>query len=79
MKKGLATLILTFMCLIMLTSSQQTKNIKLIYKPFSKDEQYLLSLTDNKILMYDLKNFPTDKNYTMTLTYEVYKNSEKIK
>lgn len=83
MKKGLATLIvtliLTFMCLIMFTSSQQTKNIKLTYKPFSENEQYLLSLTNNKILMYDLKNLPTNKNYTITLIYEVYKNSEKIK
>lgn len=83
MKKGLATLIvtliLTFMCLIMFTSSQQIKNIKLTYKPFSENEQYLLSLTNNKILMYDLKNLPTNKNYTITLIYEVYKNSEKIK
>lgn len=82
-EKGLATLIvtliLTFMCLIMFTSSQQIKNIKLTYKPFSENEQYLLSLTNNKILMYDLKNLPTNKNYTITLIYEVYKNSEKIK
>lgn len=79
MKKRLATLLLAFMCIIILTSCQQTKSTKLTYKPFSDDEQYLLSLTDNKILMYDLKNLPTDNKYTLTLTYEVYKDSKKIK
>lgn len=72
MKKRLATLLLAFMCIIILTSCQQTKATKLTYKPFSDDEQYLLSLTDNKILMYDLKNLPTDNKYTLTLTYECF-------
>ena len=78
MKKVLATFLLVFMCLTMLTGCQQTKATKLTYKPFSDDEQYLLSLTDNKILMYNLKNLPTNNKYTITLTYEVYKDSKKI-
>ena len=78
MKKVLATFLLVFMCLTMLTGCQQTKATKLTYKPFSDNEQYLLSLTDNKILMYNLKNLPTNNKYTITLTYEVYKDSKKI-
>lgn len=79
MKKEFATLLLVFICLTMFTGCQQTQNIKLTYKPFSDDEQYLLTLTNNKILMYDLKNLPTDNKYTIILTYEVYKDSKKIK
>ena len=37
-----------------------------------------MTLTDNKVLMYNIKNLPKDKNYELTLMYEVYKNTEKV-
>ena len=74
----LLSILFSFMILIG-CEKVQSKNTKLIYEPLSEKEEYLTNLTGNKIIMYKLKNLPKDKEYTISLTYEVYKNGEKIK
>jgi len=80
MKKKLKLILLTLISVILLIGCQQTQNnqTKLVYEELSKKENYLLTLTDNKVLMYNIKNLPKDKNYELTLMYEVYKNTEKV-
>ena len=78
--KKLKLILLTLISVILLIVSQQIQNnqTKLVYEELSKKENYLLTLTDNKVLMYNIKNLPKDKNYELTLMYEVYKNTEKV-
>lgn len=80
MKKKLMLVLLTLIYLILLIGCQQIQNnqTKLVYEKLSKKENYLLTLTDNKVFMYNIKNLPKDKNYELKLVYEVYKNTEKV-
>ena len=80
MKKKLKLILLTLISVILLIGCQQIKNnqTKLVYEELSKKENYLLTLTDNKVFMYNIKNLPKDKNYELKLMYEVYKNTEKV-
>ena len=80
MKKKLKLILLTLISVILLIGCQQIKNnqTKLVYEELSKKENYLLTLTDNKVFMYNIKNLPKDKNYELKLVYEVYKNTEKV-
>ncbi|GAA0077673.1 hypothetical protein UT300005_20510 [Clostridium sp. CTA-5] len=81
MHKNFKLIILILVSALLLISCYLTRNTKteLVYKELSKNDTYLLNVTGNKVLMYDLKNLPKDKNYEITFMYEVYKNTEKIK
>ncbi|MBN1038924.1 hypothetical protein DVW12_09450 [Clostridium botulinum] len=78
--KRLVLILITLICFTTLIGCQKgANNIKLLYEPLSEKEEYLLNLTENKILMYKLNNIPGDIKYHISLIYEVYKNTEKIK
>ncbi|NFQ50242.1 hypothetical protein FDG49_12095 [Clostridium botulinum] len=78
--KRLVLVLITLICFTTLIGCQKgANNIKLLYEPLSEKEEYLLNLTENKILMYKLNNIPGDIKYHISLIYEVYKNTEKIK
>lgn len=81
MKKKLKLILLTMISVVLLIGCKQSQNntTKLVYEKLSTKEEYLLNVTGNKVLMYNIKNFPKDKNYEITLVYEVYKNTEKVK
>lgn len=81
MRKFTLVLISTLFSFMTLIGCQklQSKNTELVYDALSEKEEYLTALTGNKIIMYKLKNLPKDKEYTISLTYEAYKNGEKIK
>ncbi len=73
-------MLLTLISFTTLVGCQKiTNNIKLVYEPLSEKEECLLNLTENRILMYKLNNIPGDIKYHISLIYEVYKNTEKIK
>lgn len=57
----------------------QSKGTELIYESLSEKEEHLLNLTGNKVLMYKLNNIPSDKEYEILLTYEVYEKDKKVK
>jgi len=78
--KKLKLILLTLISVILLIGSQQIQNnqTKLVYEELSKKEDYLLNVTGNKVLMYNIKNLPKDKNYEIKLMYEVYKNAERV-
>ncbi|MBN1035722.1 MULTISPECIES: hypothetical protein [Clostridium] len=78
--KRLVLILITLICFTTLIGCQKgANNIKLVYEPLSEKEECLLNLTENKILMYKLNNIPGDIKYNISLIYEVYKNTEKIK
>ncbi|MDZ5252184.1 hypothetical protein [Clostridium sp. LIBA-8841] len=59
--------------------SIEKNETKLVYEKLSQKEEYLLNLTDNKILTYKIENIPKDKSYEINLIYEVYREGKKIK
>ncbi|WP_252250711.1 hypothetical protein [Clostridium sp. ZBS13] len=78
--KRLVLILITLICFTTLIGCQKgANNIKLLYEPLSEKEECLLNLTENRILMYKLNNIPGDIKYHISLIYEVYKNTEKIK
>jgi hypothetical protein len=77
-------LVLIFLALLSFTSFVgcqiiQNKGTELIYESLSEKEEHLLNLTGNKVLMYKLNNIPSDKEYEILLTYEVYEKDTKVK
>ena len=57
-----------------------TNNItKLEYEPLSSKEERLSKIDNSKTLIYNLKNLPTNKNYKISIIYEVYEKENKIK
>lgn len=52
---------------------------KLEYETLSSKEERLSKITHSKTLIYNLKNLPTDKNYKISIIYEVYEKENKIK
>lgn len=84
LKKRIILILLIIIFSISLTSCKQYKNTnddtntRLIHEELSKKEDYLLNVTGNKVLMYNIKNLPKDKDYEISLFYEVYKNNEKL-
>ncbi|AOR23805.1 hypothetical protein [Clostridium taeniosporum] len=78
--KRLLLILLSLISFIMFVGCEKFKNnTKLVYEPLSEKEECLLDLTGNEVLMYKLNNIPGDKKYDISLIYEVYKNTEKIK
>lgn len=59
--------------------SEEIPKIEFVYESLSKREEYLMSLTGNKVLTYKLKDIPKEIKYEISLTYEVYENDKKIK
>lgn len=57
----------------------QEKDFIIESKEFTDEQYEILSLCGNRAFKYDLKNLPNDKNYELTVVYEVYKNKEKVK
>lgn len=77
-------LILIFLAFLSFTSfvgcqKIQNKGTELIYQSLSEKEEHLLNLTGNKVLMYKINNLPSDIEYEILLTYEVYEKGNKIK
>lgn len=62
--KQFKLILVTFTMLIGLVGCQRTQDatIKLNYEPLTQKEEYLLTLTGNKVLMYHFNNLPLDKN-----------------
>ncbi|MGL4372970.1 MAG: hypothetical protein ACRCS6_04245, partial [Turicibacter sp.] len=56
-----------------------THGTELVYDALSQKEAYLLNLTGNNVLLYQLNNIPENKAFELLITYEVYKNGEKVK
>lgn len=78
MKKLL--LICLALCLIIITGCQvRNETTKLVTQDLSKREAYLLKLSGNNVLSYNLKNLPQDKDYELQVVYEVYREGEKLK
>ena len=79
--KKLLLIFLTFLSFTTFVGCQkvQNKGTELIYESLSEKEEHLLNLTENKVLMYKLNNPPSDKEYEILLTYEVYENDKKVK
>lgn len=77
-RKGLILLGLSAFILVG-CNMRAEKDFKLAYEKLSNKEEYLLDLTGNKVHMYNIKNFPTNKRYELQLIYEVYNKGEKIK
>lgn len=80
MKRGILVILILFSFITLIgCQNLQSTNTELVYDTLSEKEEYLTALTGNKVIMYKLKNLPKDKEYTISLTYEAYKNGEKIK
>lgn len=79
--KKLSLLLWTILVAIVLISfgSIQGKETKLTTEKLSDTEDYLLSISGNKVFKYKLKNLPKDKTYQILFTYEVYEGKEKVK
>ena len=52
---------------------------KVSFEPLSEKEEQILSLTDNRVFFYKVKNIPKDKGYKIDLNYEVYKEGKEVK
>ncbi|MBS5938061.1 hypothetical protein [Clostridium sp.] len=78
--KKLSLLLWTILVAIVLISfgSIQGKETKLTTEKLSDTEDYLLSISGNKVFKYKLKNLPKDKTYQILFTYEVYEGKEKV-
>lgn len=79
--KKLSLLLWTILVAIVLISfgSIQSKETKLTTENLSDTEDYLLSISGNKVFKYKFKNLPKDKTYQILFTYEVYEGKEKVK
>lgn len=79
--KKLSLLLWTILVAIVLISfgSIQSKETKLTTENLSDTEDYLLSISGNKVFKYKFKNLPKDKIYQILFTYEVYEGKEKVK
>ncbi|MBC6696478.1 hypothetical protein H9L25_06830 [Terrisporobacter mayombei] len=72
-------ILITLLTTFIITGCTQIKDFQIEYEELSEEQYELLTLTGNRILKYNLKNLPNDKNYELKLVYEVYKNNKKIK
>ncbi|HHD2751346.1 TPA: hypothetical protein ACOTG0_000087 [Clostridium perfringens] len=52
---------------------------KVSFEKLSEKEEQILSLTENRVFFYKIKDISTDKGYKMNLYYEVYKDGEVLK
>lgn len=52
---------------------------KVSFEPLSEKEEQILSLTDNRVFFYKVKNISKDKGYKIDLNYEVYKEGKEVK
>lgn len=52
---------------------------KVSFDPLSEKEEQILSLTDNRVFFYKVKNISKDKGYKIDLNYEVYKEGKEVK
>lgn len=61
--------------------SELSKNevAKVSFEKLSEKEEQILSLTENRVFFYKIKDISTDKGYKMNLYYEVYKDGEALK
>lgn len=78
LKKGVLLIIST---LFFIGCSELPKEdvARLSFEKLSEKEEQILSLTENRIFFYDIKDISTDKGYKINLHYEVYKEGESIK
>lgn len=53
--------------------------VKVSFEPLSEKEEQILSLTDNKVFFYKVKNISKSKGYKIDLNYEVYKEGKEVK
>lgn len=90
MYKELKLILLTLISIMLLVGCQQTTKQEKIeiksndkttisYEELSEKEQYMMTVTGNNVVMYNIKNLPKDKNYKIELFYEEYKKGEKIR
>lgn len=56
-----------------------SEGIKVTCENFSDKENYILLLTGNNAVKYNINNLPIDKDYELNLVYEVYENGTKVK
>ncbi|XZL32172.1 hypothetical protein ACSXBB_07650 [Clostridium perfringens] len=52
---------------------------KISFDPLSEKEEQILSLTDNRVFFYNVKNISKGKGYKIDLNYEVYKEGKEVK
>lgn len=52
---------------------------KVSFEKLSEKEEQILSLTDNRVFFYKVKNISKDKGYKIDLNYEVYKEGKEVK
>ncbi|MDB8565100.1 hypothetical protein PNU83_13300 [Turicibacter sanguinis] len=77
MKKFLGSCLL-LSCILTLMGCQ-THTTELVPQTLSEKEEYLLSLTGHKVLLYSLNHLPAHDGYELSLTYEVYEQKELVK
>ena len=53
--------------------------VKVSFEPLSEKEEQILSLTDNRVFFYNVKNISKGKGYKIDLNYEVYKEGKEVK
>ncbi|EGT3616568.1 hypothetical protein FHH43_10040 [Clostridium perfringens] len=52
---------------------------KVSFEKLSEKEEQILSLTENRVFFYKIKDISTDKGYKVNLNYEVYKDGKEVK
>ncbi|MDZ4993868.1 hypothetical protein GNF80_12960 [Clostridium perfringens] len=52
---------------------------KVSFEKLSEKEEQILSLTENRVFFYKIKDISTSKGYKVNLNYEVYKDGKEVK
>lgn len=79
--KKILSIILCVMTFSILTGCDlvSSKEPKLVYKELSEKERTLLRITGNNVALYEIENMPTDLEYELTISYELYEKGKKVK
>lgn len=77
-RRNLAILLLITSFLFLGCTKSKEGYAKISFEPLSEREEEILSLTENRVFLYKIKNIPKGK-YKITLNYERYKGGEEVK
>ena len=79
MKRLLSVICILAISVFVSCGTSSSEIIKLKYEPLSEKEERILTLTGDKILLYEINNIPKGKRFEVLISYEIYEKDEKIK
>ena len=79
MKRLLSVICILAISVFVGCGSTSSGGMKLKYESLSEKEERILTLTGDKILLYEISNIPKGKRFEVLISYEIYENGEKIK